>query len=100
MTPNCLLSRRCFRYVESRVAREEPGRQQFESSAMTGHHRPLFGTRNMSHPERVPQNNILIVERTIGRRELLVLIVRRRPQVLVNKSRTFSDRRCWRGVRD
>src|SRR5438128_2398725 len=57
-----------LRHVERRVAREKSRRNQLEAGAVTSHHRPLFGARDMRHAERVPDHQVAVFNRAIRRR--------------------------------
>jgi F420H(2)-dependent quinone reductase len=69
--------------VQRRVAVEEADWLQLETCVVDGHHRPVFGPREVREPEGVPYDDVLAVDVVIRRDE------RRQPRaawVLVNES--------------
>src|SRR5438105_13803746 len=54
------------RYVEGRVAVEEPGRLKVEADALDGHHRPVLRPGQVVGAEGVPNHDVGFFQRTVG----------------------------------
>src|SRR5579872_330935 len=58
------------RHVERGVAVEEAERDQREAGVLDGHDGPVLGPRDVRDPERVPQHDVGVDDRTVLRRPL------------------------------
>ena len=100
-----------LRHVEPWIAVEEAPRLQAESCSLHRHHRPVLGSHDVVHPDRVPEHDVGLLQRTIRRnptrhplsrltlrREVasgvaLRRLICRHPELLPSKRRPLSDQR-------
>src|ERR1700722_4249442 len=54
-----------FPHIQTRIVFEKPCRNQLKSRLMHRHYGPFFRARCMGHAERVPEDDVLILQRSI-----------------------------------
>src|SRR5205823_3217533 len=106
------------RHVQRRVAVEEARRQQLEARLVDRHHRPLLGAREVRDAERVPEDQVLALQRrvafgpaaeTVAAQALVDVvaggvelrrIVTRYPEVVAEETGSAADAGTGQGVGD
>src|SRR3989442_515865 len=97
-------------HVEGGVPLEEPHGLEREPDGCNRHHRPVLRPRYVVMAERIPDNDVPIIDRAVGARPLrqagaagmqigvltgrvaLVRLIRRHPQVFADEACTLADR--------